>query len=251
MSDRDNKLEGKWAFVTGSAKRVGATIVRRLHDAGANVAIHYFTSSDDADALTAELNAKRPGSAFAVGANLGKPDELQGLIERVVEQSGRLDLLVNNASSFYPTELGNVTMDDWNNLMGSNLMAPLFLSQGALPYLKEARGSIINMVDIHARRPLRHHHVYGAAKAGLAMLTRSMARDLAPEIRVNGVAPGAILWPEDGMPDRVKDDIVRRIPLAKAGEPDDLASTILFLVCDAPYITGQIIAVDGGRSIGW
>lgn len=251
MSDRSYNLQGKWAFVTGSAKRVGATIVRRLHEAGANVAIHYFTSSNDADALAAELNAIRPDSAFAVGANLGKPEALEGLVEKVVARSGRLDLLINNASSFYPTELGKVTMDDWNSLVGSNLMAPLFLSQAALPYLREARGSIINMVDIHARRPLRHHHVYGAAKAGLAMLTRSMARDLAPEVRVNGVAPGAILWPDDGMPDRVKDDIVRRIPLARPGEPDDIARTILFLVCDAPYITGQIIAVDGGRSIGW
>jgi pteridine reductase len=144
-----------------------------------------------------------------------------------------------------------VTESDWNDLIGSNLKAPLFLAQAALPYLRATRGTIVNMIDIHATRPLRDHHVYGAAKAGLAMLTRSLARDLAPEIRVNGVAPGAILWPDDGMSDKIKDNIVGKIPLGRPGEPDDIAKAILFLVRDAPYITGQILAVDGGRSIGW
>lgn len=251
MSDTANSLSGKWALITGSGKRIGATIASRLHEAGANVAVHYFRSSQDADALAASFNARRPNSALAVGADLRHAEPLAQLVADVVARAGRLDILINNASSFYPTELGTVTEANWDDLVNSNLKAPLFLAQAALPQLRANRGTIINMIDIHARRPLRHHHVYGAAKAGLAMLTRSLARDLAPEIRVNGVAPGAILWPDDGMSDRVKQSIVGKIPLARAGEPDDIAATILFLVRDAPYITGQIIAVDGGRSIGW
>jgi pteridine reductase len=186
-----------------------------------------------------------------MGADLRSTGETARLVEQVVAHSGRLDYLINNASSFYPTKFGSVTEADWDDLVNSNLKAPLFLSQAALPYLRASRGAIVNMIDIHARRPLRHHHVYGAAKAGLAMLTRSLARDLAPEIRVNGVAPGAILWPDNGMTDSVKQNIIGKIPLARAGEPDDVARTVLFLVRDAPYVTGQIIAVDGGRSIGW
>jgi pteridine reductase len=244
-------LAGHWALITGAGKRIGASIAQTLHAAGANVAVHYFRSSDTADELVATLNAERVDSAFAVGADLRQSERLEQLITDTVARAGRLDVLINNASSFYPTELGSVTESDWDDLIGSNLKAPLFLAQAALPHLRRTGGTIINMIDIHARRPLRHHHVYGAAKAGLAMLTRSLARDLAPEIRVNGVAPGAILWPDDGMPDNIKAGIVKRIPLARAGEPDDIASTILFLVRDAPYVTGQIIAVDGGRSIGW
>ncbi len=160
-------------------------------------------------------------------------------------------MLVNNASTFYATPLGKVTEADWNDLIDSNLKAPLFLAQAALPYLERARGSIVNIVDVHAQRPLKDYIVYGPAKAGLAMLTRSLARDLAPEIRVNGVAPGAILWPESGVSERVQEKIIREIPLERAGEPSDIAAAVLFLVRDAPYVTGQIIAVDGGRSIGW
>jgi pteridine reductase len=160
-------------------------------------------------------------------------------------------VLVNNASSFYPTPLESITDQQWHDLIDSNLKAPLFLAQAALPYLKDARGVIINMIDIHARRPLRNYIVYGAAKAGLAMLTRALARDLAPEIRVNGVAPGAILWPEAGMAEKTQQHIIREIPLKRTGEPEDIASAVLFLVRDAPYVTGQILAVDGGRSIGW
>lgn len=251
MSETGEPLEGKWALITGAGKRIGAVVARRLHAAGANVAVHYFRSSGPADELVAELTAARAGSAFAVGADLTDSNRLAPLVADVVGRAGRLDILINNASSFYPTELGAVTEKNWDDLVNSNLKAPLFLAQAALPHLQKSHGTIINMIDIHARRPLRHHHVYGAAKAGLAMLTRSLARDLAPEIRVNGVAPGAILWPDDGMSDSIKQSIVRRIPLARAGEPDDIATTILFLVSDAPYITGQIIAVDGGRSIGW
>lgn len=251
MSESSNPLDGKWALVTGSGKRIGAVIAATLHSAGANVAVHYFTSSGTAEALAAKLNEERAGSAFAVGADLRRSERLAPLIEEVVARAGRLDILINNASSFYPTELGTVSESDWDDLVDSNLKAPLFLCQAALPHLQKTAGTIVNMIDIHARRPLRHYHVYGAAKAGLAMLTRSLARDLAPEIRVNGVAPGAILWPDDGMSENIKQSIIRRIPLGRPGEPEDIATTILFLVRDAPYITGQIIAVDGGRSIGW
>jgi pteridine reductase len=244
-------LDGRWALITGAGKRIGAVVAERLHAAGANVAVHYFRSSETADRLVARLNAARPDSAFAVGADLRQSAELAPLVAGVVERAGRLDILINNASSFYPTELGTVTEAEWDDLVNSNLKAPLFLAQAALPHLQRTRGTIVNMIDIHARRPLRHFHVYGAAKAGLAMLTRSLARDLAPEIRVNGVAPGAILWPEDGMTEKVKQNIIGKVPLARPGEPEDIAGTILFLVRDAPYITGQIIAVDGGRSIGW
>ena len=251
MSDTKNSLSGRWALVTGSGVRIGATIAETLHAAGANVVIHYFRSSEAADALVAKLNAARPDSSFAVGADLRHSERLAPLVEEIVAKAGRLDILVNNASSFYATEFGTVTEAEWEDLVHSNLKAPLFLTQAALPHLRETGGTIVNMIDIHARRPLKHFHVYGAAKAGLAMLTRSLARDLAPTIRVNGVAPGAILWPEDGMSDSVKQNIIGKVPLGRPGEPADIANTILFLVRDAPYITGQIIAVDGGRSIGW
>jgi pteridine reductase len=251
LSEAANSLAGRWALVTGSGRRIGATIAERLHEAGANVAVHYFKSSEPADMLVNRFNEARPQSAIAIGADLRSLPEIAGLVEKLIARSGRLDILVNNASSFYPTELGKIAERDWDDLINSNLKAPLFLCQAAQPHLHASRGTIVNLIDIHARRPLRNFHIYGAAKAGLAMLTRSLARDLAPEIRVNGVAPGAILWPEDGMSDKVKQSIVRKIPLARSGEPDDIARTVLFLVRDAPYITGQIIAVDGGRSIGW
>ena len=166
-------------------------------------------------------------------------------------EPGKLDVLVNNASNFYPTPLGTVTPEQWHDLVGSNLKAPLFLSQAVLPALRAARGVIINIVDVHSQRPLRDHPVYGAAKAGLAMLTRSLAKDLGPHIRVNGVSPGAILWPDEGMSDALRAGIIKQTALKRSGEPEDIANTVLFLVRDAPYITGQIIAVDGGRSVGW
>jgi pteridine reductase len=244
-------LHGKWALITGAGKRIGAVIASELHAAGCNVIVHYYRSSDAADTLVATLNGARADSAFAVGADLRDSAKLAPLIETAASRAGRLDVLVNNASSFYATALGEITEDDWNDLIDSNLKAPLFLSQAALPHLRKAKGCIVNMVDIHARRPLRNFPVYGAAKAGLAMLTRSLAKDLAPEIRVNGVAPGAILWPEDGMSESVKQNIIGKIPLARAGEPADVAAAVLFLVRDAAYVTGQIIAVDGGRSVGW
>lgn len=247
MSD----LNDKTALVTGSARRIGAEIARRLHAAGANVAIHYRGSSNEAEVLAAELNAGRSDSAKIVQADLLDTESLPALIDQVVGWKGRLDALINNASTFYPTPAGTITEDDWQDLMGTNLKVPLFLSQAAIPALRDAGGSIVNIVDIHAQRPLAKHLVYGPAKAGLAMLTRALAKDLAPDIRVNGVSPGAILWPEDGMTDASKQSILEQIPLGRSGQPEDIAGTVLFLVRDAAYVTGQIIAVDGGRSTGW
>lgn len=246
-----NNLNDKVVLVTGAARRIGAAIATTLHANGANVAIHYRGSANEAEALAAELNDRRQDSAATFQADLNATDKLPDLVDAVLEWRGRLDVLVNNASSFYPTPPGEITEADWDDLVGSNLKAPLFLSQAAVPALHQHRGVIINIVDIHALRPLKNHPVYGSAKAGLMMLTRSLAKDLAPNIRVNGVAPGAILWPADGMSDSVKQSILRQVPLQRPGEPDDIAGCVLYLVRDASYITGQIIAVDGGRSIGW
>jgi pteridine reductase len=244
-------LDGRWALVTGAAKRIGAVIARTLHAAGANVAIHYHRSAEEAEQLAAELNRARGGSAFALAADIRDVEAVEQLAKDVLRRTRTLDVLVNNASNFYPTPLGTVTPEQWHDLVGSNLKAPLFLSQALLPALRASRGVIINVVDVHAQRPLRDHPVYGAAKAGLAMLTRSLAKDLGPDIRVNGVAPGAILWPDEGMSEPLRAAIVKQTALKRSGEPEDIATTVLFLVRDAPYITGQIIAVDGGRSVGW
>ena len=206
-------LNNKVALVTGSAKRIGAEIVRTLHAHGARVAIHYRGSADDARALADELNTERDKSASVFQADLLDTPSLPALADAVLDWSGRLDILVNNASSFYPTPIGEITESAWDDLVGSNLKGPLFLSQACLPALKAARGVIINLVDIHGQRPLRNHHVYSPAKAGLAMLTRALAKDLGPEIRVNGVSPGAILWPSDGMTTDVKQAILDQIPL--------------------------------------
>ena len=244
-------LDGRTALVTGAARRIGAAIAQALHAAGARVAIHYRASAEEARALERQLLAARPGSAASFRADLTRGEELDALVASVVSWSGRLDIVVNNASSFYPTPLGQVTEKDWDDLTGTNLKAPLFLAQAAWPQLRAHRGSIVNIVDVHARRPLRDHPVYGSAKAGLAMLTRSLAKDMAPEVRVNGVAPGAILWPEEGLTAETRQAILRQIPLGRTGAPEDIAGCVLFLVRDAPYVTGEIIAVDGGRSIGW
>jgi len=244
-------LDGKVFLVTGAARRIGAAIVTRLHAEGARVAIHYRGSRDDAERLAARLNRTRSGSAATFCADLMAAPAIAELVGRVLEWGGGLDGLVNNASTFYPTPVGTITEQQWEDLVGSNLKAPLFLSQAAAPALRKRGGSIINIVDIHAQRPLKNHIVYGPAKAGLAMLTRALAKDLAPHIRVNGVSPGAILWPEEGMSDAVRESILEQIPLARTGEPDDIAGCVIYLVRDAQYVTGQIIAVDGGRSIGW
>ena len=244
-------LEGRVALVTGAARRVGAHIATELHAAGADVAIHYRHSARDAEALVARLNAERPDSAAAFQADLLDTAAIPALVTAVSGWRGGLDILVNNASTFYPTPLGEITEADWDDLVGSNLKAPLFLSQAAASSLRERRGSIVNIVDIHSQRPLRDHLVYGPAKAGLAMLTRALAKDMAPEVRVNGVSPGAILWPEGGMSEETKALILGQVPLERAGDPSDVAGCVLYLVRDADYVTGQIIAVDGGRSIGW
>lgn len=247
----NRSLEEKVILVTGAARRIGAAIVTCLQQNGARVAIHFRGSSDEAARLADTLNAVRPDSASVFQADLLHTGAIASLVDEVLAWGGRLDGLVNNASTFYPTPVGQITEDDWHDLVGSNFKAPLFLSQAAAPHLARTGGSIVNLVDIHARRPLRNHPVYGPAKAGLAMLTLSLAKDLAPAIRVNGVSPGAILWPEDGMSEAVQETILRQVPLERAGHPDDIAGCVLYLMRDAPYVTGQIIAVDGGRSIGW
>jgi pteridine reductase len=250
--ERQVTLDGRFALVTGAAKRIGAVIARALHGAGANVAIHYNRSAADADQLAAELNRKRAKSAFTVAADMRDIAAVERMAAQVLERTGnRLDVLVNNASNFYPTPVGTITLEQWDDLFGSNLKAPLFLSQALVPALRAARGVIVNIVDVHSQRPLRDHPVYGPAKAGLAMLTRSLAKDLGPDIRVNGVSPGAILWPDEGMSDALRAAIIKQTALKRSGTPEDIAAAVLFLVRDAPYVTGQIIAVDGGRSVGW
>jgi len=251
MSAEPHTLDGKWALITGAGKRIGACIARTLHEAGAGIAIHYRGSAGPAEELANELNSARAGSALTVKTDLRDTGNFDAVLSGIVDRIGRLDILINNASSFYPTPLGSITEQQWEDLVGTNLKAPLFLSQAAEPYLRDSGGVIINIIDIHAARPLRDHAVYGLAKAGLAMLTRTLARDLAPAIRVNGVSPGAILWPEDGMTDNVKNNIIGQVPMKRAGEPSDIANCVLYLVRDAGYVTGQIVAVDGGRSIGW
>jgi pteridine reductase len=255
MSDaatlQGSALYGKTALVTGAAKRLGAQIVRQLHARGANVAVHYRDSAGIALELCAELNRERANSAIAVAADLLDTARLPTLIEQTLAHFRRLDILINNASSFFPTPLGQISEAAWNDLIGTNLKAPLFLAQAAAPHLRATHGLIVNLVDIHALRPLRDHPVYCAAKAGLLMLTRSLARELGPEVRVNGVAPGPVLWPEAGMDEALKQQIVAQTALKRAGSPEDIAKAVMFFATEAPFITGQILAVDGGRSIGW
>ncbi len=239
------------ALITGAAHRLGAATARYFHQRGFRVAIHYNSSGDAARALAAELCQQRCDSALALGAALGDTAALAALAQLLLKHWGRLDVLINNASQFYPTPLGQVDDAQWNALIDSNLKGPFFLSQACLPALRTTRGCIINLVDIHAQRPLAGHSVYCAAKAGLAMLTQALAREASPEVRVNGISPGAILWPEgEATPDADdKQDVLARIPLGRCGEPGDIARTAWFLASEAPYISGQIIAVDGGRSV--
>lgn len=242
-------LQGKVALVTGAARRVGAAIARRLHAAGADVVIHYRGSEGDAAKLEEELNALRPRSARRVKADLLAPVAPRALVEAALAHFKRLDILVNNASTFYPTAVGRIESSHWDELMGSNLRAPLFLAQEAAPHLAKAGGAIVNIVDIHAERPLKGYAVYSVAKAGLAALTRSLALELAPAVRVNAVAPGAIAWPEDGQfepAERAR--IVATTPLARIGEPETIAEAVHFLAA-ATFVTGQVLAVDGGRSV--
>ena len=242
-------VDAKCALVTGGSKRIGAVTVRFLHQAGYNVIIHCRLSRQAADDLAQALNSERPDSAKVIQGDLNNETIYDKLIEQAHQCWNRLDVLINNASSFYPTPIGSITLDDWDNLVNSNMKAPLFLAQAAAPYLKRTEGNIINMIDVHGQRPMKDHPVYCAAKAGLVMLTMSLAKELGPDIRVNGVAPGAILWPENDMPEHTKKLILERTSLKRPGEPIDIAKTILFLAKDADYITGQIISVDGGRSL--
>ncbi|WP_462320078.1 pteridine reductase [Halochromatium sp.] len=249
LGTRPGSLAGKVALVTGGAHRIGARVARQLHAEGANLALHYHCSEADADALKHELEHEREGSVQLIRADLCDIARLGALIAEVEAYHGRLDILVNNASSFYPTPLDEATEAQWEDLLGSNLKAPFFLAQAAAPLLRASRGVVINLVDIHAQRPLQGHSIYSIAKAGNAMMVKTLARELGPEVRVNGISPGAILWPEQGLSDALKDEILSRTALGRAGSAEDIARTLLFLVRDADYITGQIIAVDGGRTL--
>ncbi len=238
------------AFITGAARRIGASIARNLHFHNYNVVIHYHHSSSEAFALAKELNSLRPDSAFCIHGDLLNTALLKDLVQESAQVWQRLDVLVNNASTFYPTPIGEINEVQWGDLMGSNLKAPLFLTQAAMPYLKQQKGNVINIIDIHAKRPMLNHSVYSIAKAGLAMLTKSMALELAPEIRVNGISPGANIWPEgqNQIDSEKQIKLVAKIPLKRVGEPEDIADSIKFLL-DNTYITGQIIAIDGGKSL--
>lgn len=249
MTENSNPMAGKVALVTGASQRIGAEIIRALHAAGMDTAIHYRSSGAKARELQVELEERRRDSTLLVQADLADIAYLPAMIERIEQWRGRLDLLVNNASSFYPTPVGESTEQQWDDLLCANLKAPYFLAQAAAGMLRQNRGGIINLVDIHAERPLKDHPIYSIAKAGNAMLVKSLARELGPEVRVNGIAPGAILWPDREMGADTKADILARTALQTSGRPADIAGTLLFLVRDAGYITGQIINVDGGRTI--
>ncbi len=244
-------LTGKAVLVTGAARRVGAAIARALHGAGANIVIHFRSSAEPAAELARELNEARPESALLAECDLLDMEQLPALAKVAVSTFGGLDILVNNASTFYPTPLGDITEIDWTDLIGTNLKAPLFLSQAAAAALRIREGLILNIADIHGMRPLGRHPVYSVAKAGLIMLTKSLARELGPQVRVNAIAPGPVMWPEDGMDAHLKETIVDKTALKRPGSTDDVARAALFFATQAPYVTGQILAVDGGRSVGW
>ena len=243
-------LTGKVALLTGAARRLGAAMARRLHAGGASVAIHYRGSAAAATALVEELNEARPGSAIALQADLLALEQLSQLVEYTVGRLGRLDILVNNASTFYPTPLAEVTGAQFDDLIGTNLRAPLFLAQAAAGQLRLHEGLILNLVDIHGMRPLKRHPAYSSAKAGLIMLTRSLARELAPHVRVNAIAPGPVLWPEGDLDETLKQNILARTPLGRVGSAEDIARAAWFFAAEAPFVTGQVLAIDGGRSLG-
>ena len=239
------------ALITGAARRIGSTISEHLHRAGYNVVLHYHKSEEEAQALSKRFNAVRPQSSVCLQADLRDLDAIKTLGRQAAEHWQGLDLLVNNASSFYPTAVEDINQEHWHDLLGTNLQAPLFLSKACANSLRARKGCIINMADIHGERPLSGHTVYCVAKAGNIMLTKSLAKELAPDIRVNGIAPGAILWPENdaALDDAARRTILNRTALKRIGNPDDIAKAITFLAMDAPYITGQILAVDGGRNL--
>jgi pteridine reductase len=244
-------LEGKAVLITGAARRVGATIARTLQAAGANVMIHYRNSEEEARALCRELNTLRGGSAAVTEGDLLETKQLGEIVDATLKTFGQLDVLINNASTFYPTPIGEITEDHWNDLLGTNLKAPLFLAQAAAPALRRAHGLILNIADIHGMRPLRRYTTYSVAKAGLIMLTKSLARELGPHVRVNAISPGPVMWPEQRADQALQKKIVERTQLKRPGAPEDVARAALFFCAGAPYVTGQILAVDGGRSVGW
>lgn len=242
---------GKVALITGAARRIGAAIAKYLHYQGMNIVLHYRTSAAEVNELALQLNQIRANSAVALQADLLLIKHLPALVEKAATHWGRLDVLVNNASSYFPTLLGSTTQAQWDDLFGSNLKAPFFLSQAAIPWLKETQGSIVNITDVNAHQPVKSYPIYSAAKAGLWMLTRALAQDLAPVIRVNAVAPGTIVWSEgvNTETQRAKETIPTKIPLQHIGDPLDIAKAVWFLIAEGGYITGQEIRVDGGKSI--
>jgi len=244
-------LTGKVALISGGARRVGAEIARLLHGHGMDLVIHYRSSKDDAHALQSELLKHRANSVALVRGDLLDTARLADIADEAAAAFGRLDALINNASSFYPTPVGTATEHQWDDLIGTNLKAPFFLSQAAWPHLRKTHGCIVNIADIHGERPIKRYPIYSAAKAGLVMLTKSLARELSPEVRVNAIAPGTIMWPEgEAEVDAAqKEEMLARIPLKRSGSPDDIARTALFLIRDAGYINGQVIAVCGGRTV--
>ncbi|MFT5656787.1 MAG: pteridine reductase [Gammaproteobacteria bacterium] len=242
-------LAGKTVLVTGAANRIGAQIARTLHQNGANLIIHYRNSSSSAHALEIELNSQRTNSTICLQADLSSCSAIETLAQNSIEAFGQLDILVNNASSFYPTPLGSIREDDWNNLLGSNLKGPLFLSQACFPALQATSGCIVNLLDIYATSPLKNHSLYSCAKAANQMLVKSLALEMAPQVRVNGIAPGAILWPDTGHADETRQQaMLKTIPLQKTGNPDNIAQAVLFLI-NNDYITGEVITIDGGRQL--
>ncbi|HZF17738.1 MAG TPA: pteridine reductase [Steroidobacteraceae bacterium] len=244
-------LSSRTALVTGAARRVGAAIATALHAAGANLVIHYRSSQSEAETLVERFNRARGASAVALRADLIDTAALPRLVDEAASAFGGLDILVNNASSFHPTPIGKITLDSWDDLIGSNLKAPLFLSQAAAPELRKRSGLILNLVDIHGMRPLPDYPLYSVAKAGFIMLTRALARELGPEIRVNGIAPGPVMWPEGEIDAAMKAEIIRKTALKRLGTPEDVAQAALFFATAAPFVTGQVLAIDGGRSLGW
>ena len=244
-------LQNKIVLITGGAKRVGASICRLLHENGANLMIHYRTSVNEARGLQAELNLKRANSVAIIQGDLLNLSVLPSLVQETIKHFGKLDVLINNASSYYPTEIGGINEEQWQDLMGSNLKAPLFLSQAAAIELRKQQGCIINITDMHVERPKKGYIVYSIAKAGLVTLTKSLAHELSPEVRVNAVAPGPVMWPENNpqFDELYRQRVISQTLLKRIGEPNDIAKAVKFLIQNAPFITGQVIAVDGGRSL--
>ena len=244
-------MDNPVALITGAAHRLGAHTAKTLHQRGWNVVIHYRSRETEARDLMESLNQSRPASAVCKQGDLTQSRDVARLAEQACQHWGRLDALVNNASVFYPNPTSEATEDDWQQIMGANLKAPFFLLQHCLPALRESKGGVINLIDIYSEKPLADHPLYCASKAGLAALTRSWAKDLAPDIRVNGVSPGAILWPEgdQAVDPEHQQAILAKTPMARTGQPDDIAGAIAYLLCDAPFVTGQILSVDGGRSL--